>query len=351
MLDFDFVSLINNLVNWLLTSGVRIVIIAAGAYVVIKLGYILIGKVEKKLIEKGKERLEVARAMEREQRVGTLGSILRKILSVIIVAIAVVMILREIGMDITPIITGAGIAGLAIGFGAQNLVRDIISGFFIILENQVSVGDVAIINGTGGLVEEINLRTIVLRDLQGTVHVFPNGTINTLSNMTKEWSRYVIDVGVAYKEDIDKVMEVLKEIGDELMNDEKFKPLILEPLEILGVDNFGSSEVTIKIMIKTLPLKQWDVGRELRRRIKKTFDEKNIEIPFPHLSVYFGEASKPFSIALGDGGKEARLSEEEYGFLKKLAQKSNKPVEEVLRDLERMYEGDQQKGQAQSERQ
>jgi small conductance mechanosensitive channel len=215
------------------------------------------------------------------------------------------MILDEFGMNITPIITGAGIAGLAFGFGAQNLVRDVISGFFFILEDQVRVGDVAVINGTGGLVEAINLRTMVLRDLQGVVHVFPNGGINQVSNMTKEWSRYVIDVGVAYKEDVDHVMKVLEDIGEELYRDEKFKPLILDKLEILGVDDFGESQVTIKVMIKTLPLKQWLVGRELRRRIKNRFDKERIEIPFPHMSLYFGEASKPLDVLLRRGEAKA----------------------------------------------
>jgi small conductance mechanosensitive channel len=225
-----------------------------------------------------------------------MGSVLRKLTTVVIGTIAGMIVLRELGVDITPIITGAGIVGLAVGFGAQNLVRDVISGFFLILEDQVRVGDVAVVNGTGGVVEEINLRTIVLRDLEGAVHIFPNGKIDTLSNRTKEWSAYVIDVGVAYKEDVDYVMDVLREIGDELKADPAFEPLILEPLEILGVDDFGASQVTIKVRLKTVPLKQFMVGRELRRRIKKTFDAKGIEIPFPHTSIYFGEASKPFLV-------------------------------------------------------
>lgn len=166
------------------------------------------------------------------------------------------------------------------------------------------------INGTGGLVEEINLRTIVLRDLEGTVRAFPNGTINTLSNMTRGWSRYVIDVGVAYKENVDEVMQVLREIGEELYKDEKFRPSILEPLEIRGVDNFGRSEVIIKCMIKTQPLKQWEVGRELRRRIKNTFDQKGIEIPFAHVSVYFGERSKPFALDVIRKNDKSMLSYE-----------------------------------------
>jgi small conductance mechanosensitive channel len=199
-----------------------------------------------------------------------------------------------------PILTGVGIGGLAIGFGAQNLVRDLITGFFIILENQVRVGDVAIINGTGGFVEEIRLRTIVLRGLDGTVHVIPNGAITELSNMTKDFSYYVIDLGVAYKENVDRVMDVLKEIGEELQNDPAFADKILGPLEILGVDDFADSAVIIKVRIKTNPIQQWTVGRELRRRIKNTFDAQGIEIPFPHLSLYMGEASKPFAVEVAE---------------------------------------------------
>ncbi len=243
-----------------------------------------------------KDKGEFFATIETEKRVRTLGNILRKATFVTVFVVALMMVLREVGIDIALIITGAGIIGIAVGFSAQSLVRDVISGFFIILENQVRVGDVAVINGTGGLVEEINLRTIVLRDLEGTVHVFPNGTINALSNKSRGWACYVIDAGVAYKENVDMVMDVLKEVGEEIYKDETFRPLILEPLTVLGVDSFGESEVTIKCIIKTQPLKQWEVGRELRRRIKNTFDQKEIEIPFPHLSVYFGEASKPFAL-------------------------------------------------------
>lgn len=164
------------------------------------------------------------------------------------------------------------------------------------MEDQVRVGDVVTINGVGGLVEAVNLRTIVLRDLSGVVHIIPNGNIQSVSNMTKDWSRYVIDVGVAYKEDVDRVMEVLQSVGEELVQDPRYGPLILSPLEVLGVDDFSASAVIIKIMITTLPLKQWEVGRELRRRIKKRFDAEGIEIPFPHLSVYWGEASAPFQV-------------------------------------------------------
>ena len=272
---------------------VRIAGIALGCYIALKIVHLAVAKMES-LVDNRDDGV----VSEAEKRAQTLGRILKSSALVIVVGIGVMMLMDEFGMNIMPIITGAGLAGLAFGFGAQNLVRDIISGFFIILENQVRVGDVAVINGTGGLVEAINLRTMVLRDLQGTVHIFPNGEITQVSNMTKEWSRYVIDVGVAYKEDVDRVMKVLESIGQDLYEDVNFKPLILDKLEILGVDDFGESQVTIKVMIKTLPLKQWVVGRELRRRIKNTFDKEGIEIPFPHMSLYFGEASKPFEVLL-----------------------------------------------------
>ncbi|MEW5978596.1 MAG: mechanosensitive ion channel family protein [Acidobacteriota bacterium] len=272
---------------------VRIVGILVGSYVVLRIIGLAVVQMQR-LVEDQDE----STVSEAEKRAKTLGNIIRSAGFVLVIGVAIMMVLSELGVDITPIITGAGIAGLALGFGAQNLVRDVISGFFLILEDQIRVGDVASINGTGGFVESIRLRTIVLRDLEGVVHIFPNGEIKQVSNRTKEWSRYVIDVGVAYKEDVDRVMEVLKQIGEELSQDPNYASLILNPLEILGVDDFGDSQVTIKIMIKTLPLKQWVVGRELRRRIKNTFDQKGIEIPFPHVSVYFGEASKPFDLAM-----------------------------------------------------
>jgi moderate conductance mechanosensitive channel len=242
--------------------------------------------------------------IELEKRATTLSGIIRKTLAVVIWILAVVMALKEAGFDIGPILAGAGILGLAVGFGAQNLVHDIISGMFLLLENQIRVNDVAILNGTGGLVEAIHLRTTVLRGQDGTVHIFRNGSITTLSNMTHGYSFYVFDIGVAYKEDTDHVIEVLKGVADELMQEEKFKAIILEPLDVIGVDSFGDSAVMIKARFKTAPIQQWTVGREMNRRIKKKFDEVGIEIPFPHTSIYFGEASKPFQLQLQGANKE-----------------------------------------------
>ncbi len=225
-------------------------------------------------------------ALEREKRVRTLGKLVYNTVGTFVTGIALLMILRELNLDITPILTGAGIVGLAVGFGAQTLVKDVISGFFLILENQVRVGDVAAINGTGGLVEAITLRTITLRDVAGIVHVFPNGSISTLSNLSKDFSYYVIDLGIAYEEDTDRVVTVLRSVDEELRADPAYAPSILNPLEVLGVDDYGESQVTLKVRIKTLPLKQWEVGRELRRRIKKRFDAEGIEIPFRQVTLH-----------------------------------------------------------------
>jgi moderate conductance mechanosensitive channel len=233
---------------------------------------------------------------ELEKRAATIGGVFRKSVSAVIWVIAVIMALREAGFDIAPILAGAGVVGLAVGFGAQNLVRDVISGVFLLLEDQIRVNDVAVINGTGGQVEQINLRTTVLRGLDGTLYVFPNGSVTSLANMTHGFSYYLFDIGVAYKEDTDRVVEVLQEIANGMMHEEPYKQDILEPLEVLGVDKFADSAVIIKVRIKTMPIRQWVVGREMNRRIKKEFDRLGIEIPFPHMSLYFGEASKPFAL-------------------------------------------------------
>lgn len=233
---------------------------------------------------------------ESQKRIETIVRLTRQAVMLMLWLTIGLMILMEFGVEIGPIIASAGIVGLAVGFGSQNLVRDFISGFFIILENQVRVGDVAIINGTGGLVEKINFRTIVLRDLSGVVHVFANGTVNTIANLTNEWSAYVFEIGVAYKENTDRVIEVMQSVGQSMREDEDFGKLIIEDVEIFGVDKFADSAVVIKGRIKTRPIRQWEVGREFLRRVKLAFDEQGIEIPFPHLSLYFGEDSKPIEL-------------------------------------------------------
>ena len=288
-------------VQWedIIFSGLRILLILVVVWVGMRVIRGALQRLEKKLADPNKVE-DPVQAQEVAKRADTLVRLLRQGILIIIWVMAALIILRELGMDITPILASAGILGLAVGFGAQNLVRDVISGFFIILENQARVGDVAIINGEAGIVEGINFRTTVLRDLSGTVHIFPNGGISSLANMTRDWSAYLLDMGVAYKEDTDHVIEVMRRVAGELRTDEYFGPLTLQDMEVFGVQQFADSAVVIRVRLRTRPMHQWEVGREYLRRIKKAFDDEGIEIPFPHRSVYFGEASRPVAMELSD---------------------------------------------------
>ena len=196
---------------------------------------------------------------------------------------------KQIGIDVTPILAGVGVIGLAIGFGAQTLVKDIITGVFILLENSLSVGDVVSVGGSSGVVETISIRSIRLRDLRGNVHTIPYSEATTVTNMTKEYSYYLIEAGIAYRENYDTVVDIMRKVGEDLQRDPDIGSNILEPIEILGLDRFEDSAVIVRARLKTAPLKQWSVGREYNRRIKAAFDENGIEIPFPHTTIYFGE--------------------------------------------------------------
>ncbi len=279
-------------VQWedLIFSTLRILLILVMAWVIMSVVRGGLARMERKLVESGKKQGDVP--SEATKRAETLVRLLRQLVLIVVWVMALLVILNELGVSVAPILASAGVLGLAIGFGAQNLVRDVISGFFFILENQVRVGDVVVVNGTGGLVESINFRTLVLRDLEGKVHIFPNGTIDAVTNLTREWSAYVFDIGVAYKEDTDKVVGILKDVGEEMKADAEYGPNI-QDIEIFGVDKFDDSAVVIKGRIKTLPIKQWYVGREFLRRVKYAFDAQGVEIPFPHRTLYFGEASPP----------------------------------------------------------
>jgi small conductance mechanosensitive channel len=271
-------------------ASLRIVLIIVAAYISLRLLRLAFNRLETLLIRAigAAERVPEAAT----KRIRTLMSVLWTIVVGLVWFVVVLMTLGQIGVNVTPVLAGAGIVGLAIGFGAQNLVKDLVSGFFLILENQVRVGDVAIINGTGGLVEAISFRTIVLRDEAAVVHVFPNGSINTLSNMTKDWSAYVISVNVAYREDPDRVADVMRSVAEEMIAEPKYRSAMLEPIEILGVDGFTESAVTIKARLKTQPLQQFAIGREYRRRLKKAFDAAGIEMPLAQRAVR-AEASPP----------------------------------------------------------
>ncbi|MDE3067324.1 MAG: mechanosensitive ion channel family protein [Verrucomicrobiota bacterium] len=268
--------------DWFLTSGARIVFIVIGTLILLKACGVLIAKIEELLGQKGAD-------AEYKKRASTLSGVLRWILRVGVLVVAFMMILREFNVDIGPVLAAAGVAGVAIGFGAQNLVQDFLAGFFLLLEDQIRVGDVVQINDKGGMVEQINLRMVVLRDLAGNAIFIRNGKIDMVTNMTKDYSRYVFDVGVAYREDVDEVIGVLKAIDEEMRRDPGFKDDILAPLEVLGLDSFGDSAVIIKARTMTKPIQQWRVGREFNRRMKKRFDELGIEIPFPHRTIYFGK--------------------------------------------------------------
>ena len=233
-------------------------------------------------------------AMERAKRARTLGSVLMNITTFVVLIVAALMILREFGVDISPALTGAGIIGVALGFGAQTLVRDLIGGFFLILDNRVRVGDVVSINdNVGGLVEEINLRTIILRDEEGTVHVVPNGSITTLANRSMLFSYYVMNLPLAYGEDTDRAAAIVKGVASELQQDDAYRPFILEPLEVIGVDEFEPSAVRLKVRIKTAPLKQWQVGRELRRRVHRAFADQGIEMFSPQRTAVVSTRLEP----------------------------------------------------------
>jgi moderate conductance mechanosensitive channel len=223
-------------------------------------------------------------------RVATLTGVLRALALVSLWSVIAVIALSQLGLDVRPILAGAGIVGLAVGFGAQYLVRDVIAGFFLVLEDQVRVGDVAVVNGTG------TFRTIVLRDVARTVHIFPNGSVTTLANMTKGWSGYVVDVEIGYKEDPDRVIAVMRRVAEELRGDPVHAPSILEPIEIFGVDGFKEGGLVIKARLKTRPIQQWTVGREYRRRLVHAFAAEGIDVPPRIMQV--AEPGKPLPVLL-----------------------------------------------------
>lgn len=289
-------------VRWeaMIFSSIRIVLILIIGWAALTAVRAALRRMEARLVERARN--EGENAGEALKRAETLVRLVRQAAVIVIWVLMILMILREIGVEIAPILASAGIVGLAVGFGAQNLVRDVITGFFMILENQVRVGDFAVVNGVGGTVEAINLRTIILRDGSGVVHVFPNGAITTLANVTREWSAYVFTVGVAYGEDTDRVVEVMRRVGAELRMDTAFGPLLVGDVEVFGVDELADSAVNIKGRIRTRPGKQADAGREYLRRVKKAFDQEGIEIPFPQRSIHLDAAGKPLMVRLIDPG-------------------------------------------------
>jgi len=252
-------------------------------------------------LERDLDEADPVRKRLREQRLHTVASLLNYLGHFAIAATAALMALG-VFINIGPLLAGVGVLGLAVSFGAQTLIKDLIAGIFILVEGQCAVGDVVRVGATSGMVERITLRTTVLRDLQGVVHVIPNGSIEVLSNMTKSWSKAVLDLGVAYKEDVDHVLRVIRDEAGAMYAEAEWKSLILEEPQVLGVQELGDSAVVVRLSFKTLPLKQWDVAREFRRRIKNRFDREGIEIPFPHRTIYWGDGQMPAPPAAGQGG-------------------------------------------------
>ena len=276
--------------SWLLAHGIPITIIAVPAYVAYRVIRATLPRIIGRFVAiRGKGRQTKERITKRSQ---TLSTVLTATFGVIIAIVAAFMILSEIGINITPLLAGAGIAGIAIGFGAQSVVRDLIAGFFIIIENQYDVGDVIRVNNQiAGGVEGLNLRRTLLRDLDGILHVIPNGEIRMASNLTKIWSRAHLNISVAYKEDLDKVMSVIRKTWEELAEDPDWGPFLISKTPwLLRVDEFGDSGITIKVVGETEPGQHWNIMGELRRRIKKVFDQEGIEIPWPHVKLYMGES-------------------------------------------------------------
>jgi small-conductance mechanosensitive channel len=273
---------IEAIVPWLLHHGIKILIIAIAAWLLNK----IICKIIIKAVRIGVIHDKTIAKDAKKKREETLIRIFTGATRIGILTVAILMILQEAGIKIGPILAGAGIVGLAFGFGGQYLIKDIITGLFIILENQYRIGDVINVDTIGGLVEDISLRKTILRDLDGTVHHIPHGEIKTVSNLSKGYARVNLDIGVSYSSDLEHVIKVINRTGKELAEDPLFKDLIIKPPQFLRVDDFADSAVIVKILGDTNPLKQWEVTGELRKRIKIAFDKEGIEIPFPQRVIH-----------------------------------------------------------------
>jgi len=272
----DANKLLDFTIKWLLGPGVRIVLILLLSWAAIRFGRIFIDRsLTLALHDTGKNRVADIQITKRRN---TLSGLFVTILRVAVVMVGALMVFRELNFEIGPILASAGIVGLAVGFGAQSLVKDVISGAFIVLERQFSVGDVVKIGDRSGVVENLGLRTTILRDMEGTAHIVPNGKIDVVSVMTKDWSQFVLDVDVAYDTNLDKAIETIQKVLNGYA--EEFPSDVLSEPQVLGVESFGDNSVKIRSTLKTAPSKQWDAGRIIRRRVKSEFDRLGIEIPF-----------------------------------------------------------------------
>jgi len=271
-----------SILDWLQLSGLKLVFLILGTFVALMVARI----VANRLVAFYKKRHT---DLELHKRADTLGSMFRYVLSTGVLVVSLMLILQLFGIELGPLLAAAGVAGIAIGFGAQHLVQDIFNGFFIMLDDEIREGDVVSAAGASGIVEQISLRQTVLRGLDGNVYFIPNGKIDVVTNMTKNFSFCLLKIGVAYRENVDEVFEVLEKVYEEISKVEPYSDWILAPIEILGLDEFGDSALIIQARIKVKPIRQWSLKREFNLRLKRAFDERNIEIPFPHLTIYPGQ--------------------------------------------------------------
>lgn len=278
----EFMKWLEAILPWLLSHGLRIVVILVGAYVLNK----IVNKVVEKSIRSAILPANFVSKAAETKREDTLIRIFSGAIKIVIFSIAILMVLSELGLEIGPILAGAGILGLAVGFGGQYLIRDIITGFFMIIENQYRIGDVVNFDGTGGLVEDISLRMTTLRDLDGTVHHVPHGDIKRVANLSKYYARVNLNIRIAYSSNLEQVIAVVNKTGLALAEDPAWKEFIIKPPQFLRVDDFADSAIIIKILGETQPIKQWEVSGEFRKRIKIAFDREGIEIPFPQVVVH-----------------------------------------------------------------
>jgi small-conductance mechanosensitive channel len=267
-------------------AGVRIVLIVISAWVAIAVLQRLVRGVRVRI----QARLD---GIEAARRAETLGRVIRYLVALVISAIAVMLVLAEVGVSLAPILGAAGVVGLAIGFGAQSLVKDYFTGFFLLFEDQIRTGDVVNVAGIGGLVEDITLRHVRLRDYDGNVHFIPNNLITTVTNMSRGFAQAVMDIGVAYRESVSEALDIMRAVGAAMRADEALAPLILDDLEVAGVERLDDSAVVLRCRFKVVPLAQWTVRRAFLQRIKEAFDRRGVEIPFPHVTVYAGREKLP----------------------------------------------------------
>ncbi len=292
-------ELIEKAVAWLIATGLKLLLIIGIVLVLLRICRALSRRLERVFL-KGRE------DEESKKRAQTLSNLINQFLKVVVLIIAVMTILGALDIQIAPILATAGVAGLAVGFAAQSLIKDVINGFFIILWDQIRVGDIIRVAGRSGTVESITLKMTVLRDFDGSVHYIPNGLIDVVTNMTRDFSRFVFDIGVSYFENVDEVTGVLRKIDQELRSDPAFSGDILEPLEVLGLDRFAESAMVVRARITTRPGRQWAVAREFNRRLKIAFDREGISIPFPHLTMFVGKdksgKSAPLQVRIDNSG-------------------------------------------------